>query len=89
MASASVTPHDRRRRLQTDAECAALVDGGALGGDAADDVRGGQYRGAICRERADLVLSTGSADAFAPIAAVRRSDRRVQRPSKYALGDLR
>jgi hypothetical protein len=29
----SVTPHDRRRRLQPDAECATLVDVGALGGD--------------------------------------------------------
>jgi hypothetical protein len=37
----SVKPLDRRRRLQPDAERAALVDVGALGGDAPDDVLGG------------------------------------------------
>jgi hypothetical protein len=36
----SVTPQDRRRRLQPDAECAGLVDMGAIGGDAEDDVNG-------------------------------------------------
>ena len=35
-----VTPQDRRRRLQPDAECAGLVDMGAIGGDAEDDVNG-------------------------------------------------
>jgi hypothetical protein len=30
-------PHDRRRRLRPDAECAGLVDVGAVGGDASDD----------------------------------------------------
>jgi len=34
-------PQDRRRRLRPDAECAAGVDVGALGGDAADEVLGG------------------------------------------------
>jgi hypothetical protein len=38
----SASPQDRRRRLRPDAECAAVVDGGAIGGDA-DDVLGGQY----------------------------------------------
>jgi len=33
----SVMPHDRRRRLRPDAECAGLVDVGAVGGDASDD----------------------------------------------------
>jgi hypothetical protein len=37
----SVSPHDRRRRLRPDAECAGLVDVGAVGGDAVDDVLGG------------------------------------------------
>jgi hypothetical protein len=34
------TPHDRRR-LRPDADRAVLVDVGAVGGDAADDVNGG------------------------------------------------
>jgi hypothetical protein len=38
----SATPPDRRRRLRPDAECAGGVDGGAVGGDAADDILGGQ-----------------------------------------------
>ena len=33
----SVMPHDRRRRLRPDAECAGLVDVSAVGGDASDD----------------------------------------------------
>jgi hypothetical protein len=37
-----VSPRDRCRRLRPDAECAWLVDVGAVGGDAADDVLGGQ-----------------------------------------------
>ena len=35
-------PPDRDRRLQPDADRAALVDVGALGGDAADGIIGGQ-----------------------------------------------
>ena len=38
----SATPRDRRRRLRPDAECTALVDAGAVGGDAADDILGGK-----------------------------------------------
>jgi hypothetical protein len=34
----SMSPQDRRSRLRPDAECAVLVDVGALGGDAADGV---------------------------------------------------
>jgi hypothetical protein len=33
-----MSPQDRRSRLRPDAECAVLVDVGALGGDAADGV---------------------------------------------------
>jgi hypothetical protein len=40
----SIPPYDRRRRVQTDADPAALVDIRALGGYAADDILGGQYR---------------------------------------------
>jgi hypothetical protein len=36
----SASPHDRCRRLQPDADCAGLVDVGAVGGDAADEVLG-------------------------------------------------
>jgi hypothetical protein len=42
----SVLPHDRGRRLQPNADLAALVDIGALGGNSPDDVFGGQF-GAI------------------------------------------
>jgi hypothetical protein len=36
----TVTSQSRRRRLRPDAECGAVVEVGALGGDAADDVLG-------------------------------------------------
>jgi hypothetical protein len=36
----SATPLDRGRRLRPEAAGAALVDGDAVGGDAADDVLG-------------------------------------------------
>jgi hypothetical protein len=39
-----VTPHDRRHRLRPDAERVALVDVGAVGGDATEDVLGDRYR---------------------------------------------
>jgi hypothetical protein len=39
-----VAPHDRRRRLEPNADAATLVDIGAFGGDAPDDILGGQYR---------------------------------------------
>jgi hypothetical protein len=39
----SATPQDRRRRLRPDAGCAGLVDVGALGGDGADGVLGGEH----------------------------------------------
>jgi hypothetical protein len=38
-------PPDRDRRLQPDADRAALVDVGALGGDAADGIIGSSGRG--------------------------------------------
>jgi hypothetical protein len=38
----SVSPQNRRRRLRPGAECPAVVDVGALGGDAADDILGGK-----------------------------------------------
>jgi hypothetical protein len=37
-------PHDRGGRLQPNADAAALVELGAFGGNAPDDVLGGQYR---------------------------------------------
>jgi hypothetical protein len=37
----SIPPHDRRRRLEPDADAATLVDIGALGGNAPDDILGG------------------------------------------------
>jgi hypothetical protein len=40
----SIQPHDRRRRFQPNADAAALVNKGALGGNAPDDILGGQYR---------------------------------------------
>ena len=39
-----ILPHDRRRRFKTDADAATLVDIGALGGNAPDNILGGQYR---------------------------------------------
>jgi hypothetical protein len=35
----------RGRRFEADADAAALVDKGALGGNSPDDILGGQYRG--------------------------------------------
>jgi hypothetical protein len=40
----SVPPHDRGRRLQPNADAATLVDIRTFGGDAPDDIFGGQYR---------------------------------------------
>jgi hypothetical protein len=40
----SILPHDRRGRLQPNTYGAALIDKGTLGGDAPDDILGGQYR---------------------------------------------
>jgi len=40
----SVPPHDRGRRLEPDADAATLVDIDTLGGDAPDNILGGQYR---------------------------------------------
>jgi hypothetical protein len=40
----SVLPRDRRRQLRPNADRAALVDNGALGGDAPADIGGGQNR---------------------------------------------
>ena len=40
----SVSPHYRRRRLRADADGAGVVEVGAVGGDAADEVLGGQHR---------------------------------------------
>jgi hypothetical protein len=37
----SVLPHNRRRRFQPNAATAALVNVGALGGDATDNILGG------------------------------------------------
>jgi len=37
----SVPPYDRGRRLQPNADAATLVDVGALGGNAPDDILGG------------------------------------------------
>jgi len=39
----SLTPQDRCRRLRLDAEGAALVDVGAVGGEAPDEMLGGKY----------------------------------------------
>jgi hypothetical protein len=40
----SVSPHDRGRGFQPNADAATLVDVRTLGGDAPDDILGGQYR---------------------------------------------
>ena len=67
----SATPLDRGRRLWPDAECAGLGDVGALvdvraavGGDAGDDVLGGQHR---CHVAA--TLTRRSADRGRAVAA--------------------
>ena len=39
----SVMPHNCRRRFEPNADTAILVDVGALGGNAPDDILGGQY----------------------------------------------
>ena len=39
-----VLPDDRSRRFEANADGTALVDKGALGGNAPDDILGGQYR---------------------------------------------
>jgi hypothetical protein len=49
----TVLPHDRGCRLRPNADAAALVDIGALGGYAPDDILGGQYR---CHVAATLTL---------------------------------
>ena len=36
-------PHERGGRFQPDADAATLIDIGTLGGNAPDDIRGGQY----------------------------------------------
>jgi hypothetical protein len=40
----SVLPHDRGGRFEPNADGAALIDEGTLGGNASDDILGGQYR---------------------------------------------
>jgi hypothetical protein len=40
----SVLPHDRSGRFEPNADGAALIDKGTLGGNAPDDILGGQYR---------------------------------------------
>jgi hypothetical protein len=40
----SVLPHDRRGWFEPNADAAAFVDICALGGNAPDDILGGQYR---------------------------------------------
>jgi hypothetical protein len=40
----AVLPHDRCGRFKPNADAAALVDKGALGGNAPDDILGGHYR---------------------------------------------
>jgi hypothetical protein len=40
----SVLPYDHGCRLQPNADAATLVDIGTLGGNAPDDILGGQYR---------------------------------------------
>src|SRR3974390_523123 len=39
-----VSPHHRGGRCQPNADAAALIDIGAFGGNAPDDILGGQYR---------------------------------------------
>ena len=39
-----ILPHDRRSRFEPNADPASVVDIGAFGGDAPDDVLGGQYQ---------------------------------------------
>ena len=38
-----VSPHDRRHQFQPNADAAALIDISAFGGNAPDDILGGQY----------------------------------------------
>ena len=40
----SILPNDRSRQFEPDTNAATLVDIGALGGNASDDILGGQYR---------------------------------------------
>jgi hypothetical protein len=40
----SVLSHDRGGRFELNADGAALIDKGALGGNAPNDILGGQYR---------------------------------------------
>ena len=40
----AVLPHDRGYRFQANTDGAALIDKSTLGGDASDDILGGQYR---------------------------------------------
>ena len=41
---APVLPHDRGGRFEPNTDGAALIDKGTLGGNAPDDILGGQYR---------------------------------------------
>ena len=40
----AVLPHDRGRRFEADADATPIINIGALGGDAPDDILSGQYR---------------------------------------------
>jgi hypothetical protein len=54
-------PHDRRRRLRPDAECAALVDVGAVDRDATDSRCGLHTRTVtVCRDRYPKASDTSS-----------------------------
>jgi hypothetical protein len=65
---ASILPHDRGGRFQPNTNSAALIDKGTLGGNAPNDIHGGQYRRhlATLAEVRRVLLATAALNPHSP-----------------------